>query len=241
MLRTVCPVQQPKIFQLSYGIQGLDIAALDALALTLARYLPKSTVARAVTTGTSLPIKVGGAVVHDQGVSSSVEMQEVQMHSEGVGLAGHEGARPDHSLHWSSRHGAVSGTFHSTPATVARVAGRNSIAANAVSLVVTPSESQGMLIKSSAENNGMVNVTDFVPFMHHRSGNSSGSEDGGGERVIQHEESRDPLDFSDIVPDTQVLLTLFVDIFKSIIHICATIRTRKLLEFCHTPGMHNSF
>jgi hypothetical protein len=63
---------------------------------------------------------------------------------------------------------------------------------------MTASGRAGVLIKSPART-GMVNLVDFVPFLHHRSsnGNSNSGCETGDERLEQ-----DPLDLSDVVPDT---------------------------------------
>jgi hypothetical protein len=195
---------QPKAFQLSYGVQGLDHVALETLQLKMIRYPKSATV-----------LEMGGAV----------QMAEAGPHNHVVdhGMARASTARVDaigavvkaawttHANHAtsSSVQPAQRAAQPGTPA--GSVAGANASAASltasgwttsgVISSSATMSGRQGVLIKQPPRS-VMVNLVDFVPFLHHRNGAPSGNE--YAEPLEQQEVSRGLIDFSDIVPDTQV-------------------------------------
>ena len=77
--------------------------------------------------------------------------------------------------------------------------------ASLLSSGVAVSGEAGIHLKSPPRNT-MVNLVDFVPFLHHRNHSAGTADDATGDQSAKMEDSRDPIDFSDIVPDTQVRL-----------------------------------
>ena len=174
-------LKQPKLFQLYWGLQGLTGSLLEVLDLKMKRYPPIIS-----------PDNVAGGAVHNPRVQATPHANqkgpEVTLKV--------EGQRQEHTAISPCAQAATRASCCPiTPATTAKTDGTRPSIAN---LMTTSGKESGTM-----KCKGMVNLVDFVPFLHHRSGTSSGSEDGG-EHVEHQQESRDPLDFSDIVQDTQV-------------------------------------
>ena len=184
---------QPKTFQLSYGLQGFDVPALDALALRLAR--------------TQLP-----AGRHGAGSTASTAEQSGARWYES---SGHDTERGQSVVRAKSavfgQHGELAALQAATPPVAAHCRStdcstRGSEAPCGVMQAMRASARDRSPVRcTSPMPSTVVSPVDFVPFMHHRSA-SNESKDGQEDNLHRrnNDVSRDPLDFSDMMQDTQV-------------------------------------
>lgn len=185
LLRVCGDLQQPKVFQLYWGLQGLTGSLLQVLDLKMKRYPPI----------TSPDNAAGGIALPPAHLNPSVPPTLHANNKELEITLKVEGQRQEHTT--ISPYAQTATTARCCLTTPVNIAKTDSRCLLSASLIAT-SERESVIMKSKE----MVNLVDFVPFLHHR-GTSSGSEDGG-EHVEHPQESRDPLDFSDIVQDMQV-------------------------------------
>ena len=208
---------QPKVFQLSYSVQGLDDSVFDALVPLFSRYQPRKTV-QAMLSGGSGYTEAIGAGVNTSGTNAERAAMTFttgkETHTPLSGIKGSVGQEKTHGCaeHSPLLQATIPGGQALTPATVAAEQRRpfssafegGPVCANSMR-ALTAAGRNGVHINEikPSVRKGMVNIVDFVPFLHHRSGNTSCSETGR-DRLDQHTEvSREPLDLSDIVPDTR--------------------------------------
>jgi hypothetical protein len=229
-------VQQPKVFQLSYGLHGLDVGALDTLALKLARYPPRKL---------SVGAGIGGGSNQNtpQASRDPTQVPHARMSEAEIvgGQQRHKTNLPQTaSLAQTGVWALPQGRPHfTTPPTLEKAASRISACAAAApaaatsathttrtldthqphmrlqatcgalaSLGVTPRGSSGTGAAVVVKAPGIVNLVDFIPFLHHRSsiGGCEEDEDAENERQGQYSlESQEALDLSNSLHDeTQV-------------------------------------
>jgi hypothetical protein len=229
-----CLCQQPKVFQLSYGLHGLDVGALDALALKLARYPPSKL---------SVGAGIGGGYNENTPQASIDPAQVLHARMSEADIVGGQ-QRHKTNLPASLAHTGVwalpQGRPHlTTPPTLEKAASRIAACAAAApaaatsathttrtldthqthmrlqatcgalaSSGVTPRGRSGTGAAVVVRAPGIVNLVDFVPFLHHRSsiGGCEEDEEAEDERQRQYSlESQEPLDLSNSLHDeTQV-------------------------------------
>ena len=196
---------QPKVFQLSYGVQGLDPVALDTLTLKMARYPPRSGFIDKNTIAPEMcgTIGISGLGPNSYAIGHGVASDSTRMSVAGPATtaastvhANYSTSNHVHAAHRAAQERTRSGSVAATNEHMASLKACEGIASSAIS-----AGRAGVLIKQQHRTE-MVTPVEFVPFMHHRQ--SAGSESGDGERLEERDESRGLIDFSDIVPDTKV-------------------------------------
>lgn len=195
---------QSKAFQLSYGVQGLDNVALETLQLKMIRY-PKS----ATVLDMSGAVRMAEAGPHnhvvDHGMAcastASVDATGAVVKAAWTTHANHGTSSSVQPAQRAAQPGTPAGSVAGANASAARLTASGWTTSGVISSSATMPGRQGVLIKQPPRS-VMVNLVDFVPFLHHRNGALSGK--GYDEPLEQQEVSRGPIDFSDIVPDTQV-------------------------------------
>jgi hypothetical protein len=196
---------QPKIFQLSYGVQGLDHVALDTLTLKMARYPPRSGLIDKNTIAPEMrsTIERAGAGPHNYVAEHGVAGGSTRMSAAGpvATAAWRTHANPVTSNHVHPAQRAAQERARSGSVAATNVSMASSKTCEGVESSASSAGRAGVLSKQP-HHTAMVTPVEFVPFMHHRQSESSGN--GEGERLEEREVSRGPIDFSDIVPDTKV-------------------------------------